>query len=481
MQQTMQRILNNSLAMGASYVADKMLYLIFYAYLARVLGDIGVGKFSFASAFTALFAILIDFGLGALLVKDVARDKSRAREYLSNIIVLRIILSVIVMSLVIVVINVIKHETEILWLVYILGLSTVLSSNAGTFMYVFRAFQEMHYMATVNILGRMLSTGAGMYLLYTGQELVPIALSFLGGSLFSLLLSCFIVRRKFTMFNLEMNLGFCKFLLKDSLPFTLNMISIALFSQIDTVMLSMFEGDAAVGWYSTAHSLAYSVLAIPFIYGTVLFPVYSQFYEQKRYLRVAFEKSFKYFLLLGLGLSLFVSMFSMQIVLTIFGTEFANSVVILAIMIWVSPLLFYRWVYITMLGAIDKQVIVSKILVSLALLNIVLNALLIPPLGGIGATIAALITETVGVSAGFYFIYQYIPGITIKRLIPKAIAAACLFSGFLLVLSRYNFSIFLLTPVSVLAYLVILVLMRVFDAEEINLLKSAFRGKAIAR
>ena len=477
----LQKILKNSFAISSSYAIDKVLYFIFYVYLARVLGDVGIGKFSFASAFTFSFSMLVNLGLGTLLVKDVARDKTKAREYLDNVLTLRIVLSLIVLLLIVVVINVVKEEVETLWLVYIFGLSAVLGSNAETFVSVFRAFQEMHYAALVSMLIRILAIGLGIYLLYAGYGLIPIAVSFLLGDSLGLLLSCVIVQRKFTTFSPGMNPGFCKFLLKNSLPFALNTVSIALFIRIDTVMLSIFEGDAAAGWYSTAHSLVYSALMIPFTYTTVLFPVFSQFYGQKHYLRFAFERSFKFFLFLGLGLSLFVSFFSNQIILTIFGAGFTNSITILAILVWVSSFLFFRYIYITMLGAIDKQVIVSKILVSLALLNIVLNALLIPPLGGIGATIAALITETVGVSAGFYFIYQYIPGITIKRLIPKAIAAACLFSGFLLVLSRYNFSIFLLTPVSVLAYLVILVLMRVFDAEEINLLKSAFRGKAIAR
>lgn len=51
-------------------------------FIARYLGDIGYGKYSFAVAFTALFSVLSDLGLSTLTIRDVAQDRSLANKYL---------------------------------------------------------------------------------------------------------------------------------------------------------------------------------------------------------------------------------------------------------------------------------------------------------------------------------------------------------------------------------------------------------------
>ena len=83
----------------------RVLSLIFIIYVARFLGDVGFGKYSFAFAFTNLFVIISYFGLNMVTVREVARDKSKADKYLGNVAVIRFILSIITLAIIVLSIN----------------------------------------------------------------------------------------------------------------------------------------------------------------------------------------------------------------------------------------------------------------------------------------------------------------------------------------------------------------------------------------
>ncbi|MGB2840861.1 MAG: oligosaccharide flippase family protein [Halobacteriota archaeon] len=62
-------------------VIGSILSLVLSIFIARSLGDVIFGKYSFALAFTAIFAVFSDLGYNTLLIREVARDKSLASKY----------------------------------------------------------------------------------------------------------------------------------------------------------------------------------------------------------------------------------------------------------------------------------------------------------------------------------------------------------------------------------------------------------------
>jgi len=473
-----RKLFSNSLFVGSYFIVQKIGLFIFYIILARTLGDTAVGKFAFASSFVFLFTMFADFGLGTLLVKDVARNRDEAGKYLSNVLSIRVLFSIIVMLLIIFATQLMDLDAEKLHTVYILGISGVVAVITGSYISVFRAHEEMQYESLLRIIKEMIIIGPVVFLLLSGYDLVTIALSFLIGNLITLFLSGLTVRMKYSLTGFKIKLSFCKQLLKYAFPFALNTIAISFFIRVDTVMLSMFKGDAVTGWYNIAHTLVYGLLAIPFIYSIVIFPVMSRYYKRKDYLRYIFEKSIKIFLVLGIGIGVIGFTFSEQIILGLYGQEFFNSILVLKIMIWVCILLFFRYIYMNLLGAMDKQVLSSKILISMAIINIILNTLLIPQFSYLGAIFATFITEIFGVILGFYMIYKNIPNISVLITVGKSFVLAVLFLFLVIVLNMVGLknNLLLALPVYCCSYLGIVFLLKVFDEEEINLLKTAFTG-----
>src|SRR3989338_11593442 len=92
---TARRITANFLSLMGSQVISRVLQLIIFAYLARVLGKDNFAVFSFGLAFSLILVIIADFVLSTLLVREISLNKKEASKYLYNSIIIKSLLSII--------------------------------------------------------------------------------------------------------------------------------------------------------------------------------------------------------------------------------------------------------------------------------------------------------------------------------------------------------------------------------------------------
>ncbi|MBF2053753.1 MAG: oligosaccharide flippase family protein [Candidatus Sericytochromatia bacterium] len=72
-----------------SEVLSRLLGLLFFVLLARVLGDSGLGEYTLPLALAGLLALLLDWGSNSLLLREVAREPDRAGHWLSMALALK--------------------------------------------------------------------------------------------------------------------------------------------------------------------------------------------------------------------------------------------------------------------------------------------------------------------------------------------------------------------------------------------------------
>ena len=140
---TVQRIAKNTAALFAAQVVVAILSLILSIFIARNLGAVFFGKYSFALAFTAIFAVVSDLGYNTLLIREVARDKSQASKYLNNVISMRALMSLVNFAFIVITINVMGYPTDTKNIVYLFGVYTLVVSFSAVFKVTFRAFEKM--------------------------------------------------------------------------------------------------------------------------------------------------------------------------------------------------------------------------------------------------------------------------------------------------------------------------------------------------
>ena len=472
---TSQRIAKNSGFLFLGDAVGRALHLVLIVFIARYLGDVGYGKYAFAFAFTSLFVFFSDLGLSVLSIREIARDTSKAGEYLTNVSFIKLILSLIMIALIVLVINLMNYPKDTTLAVYIIGLIVVFTSFTQFFRSLFRAFERMEYEAITRITENVLVVGVALPVLFFGYGLIELVSAILIAQFFIFLFTLTVLVKKFVRPKLAFDFSLSKQLIKSAIPFGLSAIFITIYFQIDTVMLSVMKGDAVVGWYNAAYQLVLGLMFIPGAFIGSLYPIMSKYFNSSNdSLRITYEKSFKYLLILALPLGIGTTLVADKIILLLYGDVFIHSIIALQILIWAGSLIFLTSLTGHALVSIDKQGINARNMGIGALLNIILNLLLIPTYSYIGAGIATVITELTIFVMHYHYLQRHLHRLPMHRIIPKPLAAA-LIMGIII----YNFdvittNVFIVVLGAILSYGVLLYLFKVFDKDDLQLMRNVF-------
>lgn len=471
---SIRRVMKNAVLLYLAYIFNTLLSFFFSITLARELGDEVFGKYSFAVAFTMIFAVCLDLGFNLVIIRDVAKDKSLAPKYIGNIIIIKSILSVVVFGPIALVISLMDYPNDTTIAVLIFGVSIILTALADVFTSIFTAFERMEYQALVSVLCRMLTVGLGLTALFLGYGLIEIALAVATGSMFNLVSSFIVCIRKFAKPKIEIDFDFLKKIIKLALPITFLSISGIIFTKIDTVMLSVMKGDAVVGWYNAAYNLVLALHFIPDILLTALFPAMAVFSIQSlNSLKTSCEHSMRYLLILGLPIAIGVTLLADRIIPLLYGDEFIPSAVALQILAWDTLLFFLCASLGTVIISINKQNSLMVVGLGCAVFNVILNLILIPPLDYRGAGIATVATGVILLALDFYLVSKYLYRPSLHKIVIKPLIAGALMAMFIIIFTDFNLPALIIT--SAVLYFAVLYLLGWFSQEDYNIIRQIIR------
>jgi O-antigen/teichoic acid export membrane protein len=475
-----QRIAKNTAALTTAEIATAIIGFLFIMYVARYLGVEGFGILFFALAFTAIFGVLIDFGLSPLTIREVARNKALAKKYLGNIAVLKIILSIVTFGLITLTINLLGYPEQTINVVYLIALSVIFTAFSTMFYSIFQAYERMEFVTIGRILNSVLLLAGALFVIGQGLSVVAFASVYLFASAVTLGCSSIISTWKFAKPKIEVDLSFWKETLKQAWPFGLVVVSVNIYYWIDSVMLSLLKGDEVVGWYNAAFRLVLVLGFIPGAYFSSVFPVMSRFYvSSKESLRFTYEKSVKYMLLLAVPIGVGTTLLADKVILAIFGAEYSHSIIALQILIWSMVFIFVSGVFAQLFNSLNRQIIVAKVTGSCALLNVVLNLILIPKYSYVGASIATVATEFTALALAFIWSLRIGYGLSNKKLIDitaKVVIASAIMGAFIFYLR--DLTLWGLVPLSAVLYFIVLYIIRGIDREDTGLLRQVVYPKA---
>ena len=238
-------------------------------------------------------------------------------------------------------------------------------------------------------------------------------------------------------------------------------------------MLSVMVGNSAVGIYNAAYKLIFALLFIPSVFLTSIFPVMSQHFESaKDLLKLEYEKSVKYLFIIAMFLFIYGFVFADKIILIIYGANYAVSIVALETLIFVVPLMFITNLFGSILGAINKQRIITIVTGASALFNITLNLILIPKFSYVGASAATVATECLGFILMFTYISRYFFKISMTQNILKTIFTSILVLIFIYWL-KISVNWIIAAIFGVFAYITLLYILKIITKEDIKIFKKS--------
>lgn len=395
----------NTFSLASAELVTKFLAFLLVIYIARVLGEVEFGKYSFALAFTLLFAFFSDFGLSQLTIREVANKKEDAQDYLGTVSVVKVALSVATIALVAVAINLLGYPHEIVIAVYIAGAYAVINSFNTFLCSFYRAFERMEYELMTRVIEKIVIFSSAVVFLLLGCGFTAVISAFLIGSLVRLGISSVLITTKFTKPQLNFDRSFLRPVLTQALPFGLTTLFVVIYFKIDTVMLSMMVGDAAVGWYNASYNIIEGLVAfIAGSFGGVIFPILAKnFSRSPERLRKIYLQSFQIIFIVGLLIFIFVEVFSSDIIEILYGPDYLISAKVLQIQIIAFLIICVSTVTSTLLNSANMQRIVAIGTGFGALANVCLNYVLIPQYSIFGAAWATVLTELFGFSVYLYY------------------------------------------------------------------------------
>ncbi|MDE4907313.1 oligosaccharide flippase family protein [Methanogenium marinum] len=125
--------IKNTVSLASAELVTKILAFLLFVYIARELGDVEFGKYSFALAFALLFAFLSDIGLTQLTIREVAKRKEDVNRYFGTVSAIKVVLSILTIAIIVVVINFLGYPQETIIAVYIAGAYSVTNSFSISF------------------------------------------------------------------------------------------------------------------------------------------------------------------------------------------------------------------------------------------------------------------------------------------------------------------------------------------------------------
>ena len=414
-----KRTAKNAGILFASNAIAKLLNFFYTVSMARYLGAEFFGILSFAMAFALIFGVFADLGLQTLSVREIARNKTLTGKYLRNIAAIKLILGLIVVIFIAIVLRFTHYPFETVYVIYLISISVLLNSFNNMFYAVYQAHEKMKYIGIANVLNSVLMFSGVIAFIYLKLNIIDFAYVYLLSAILILIFNLInIVRGGFIKLNATKNkedrigdkiedkidFKFWKNLLKNSIPFGLISIFVIIYFKIDSVMLGVMKTDKAVGYYSAAYRLIDVLTAlVPAVIFSAIFPVMSQYLNFNDKLKKIYIFSFKLSLFAGAGIAIFTLLFARYIIIAVYGSGYAGSIISLQILVWAFFVMCISSVTSGLLSSVNKQNIVTVGAGAGALINVGLNLLLIPIYSLNGSAAATVITE---IFMAVLYIYQ---------------------------------------------------------------------------
>jgi len=471
---TVKTIAKNIGVLALSQVITSILGFFLLIYIARYLGEVGFGKYSFALAFTGLFAIIASFGMNNYIIRELARNKERTREYLTNVSVIKLLLSLLTFALIALTINLMKYPQDTTHAVYLFGIYMLLTSFTFTFRSIFQAYEKMEYDAVVMVIEKIILFMLVLFVIFSGYGLIELGFVYIFTGIVAMVLSFSIILIKIAKPKPTINFSLWKTLVIGSIPFALNALFGVLFFQIDTVMLSVLKGDAPVGIYNAAYVPLLALGVIPAVFISAIYPVMSRYFVSSKDTLETFTcLSSKYMAIIGFPIAMGCFILADRFIALFYADQFSASIIAFQILAFFIPLRFVSSITGTLLTSINRQSIRTVSVSLSALFNIVLNAVMIPYLSYIGAGIATVLSEVFLYFVFIYFINKHYKKLELHKQFIKPLVAALMMGGFVFYFKDAN--LFLLIILAALVYFVILYALKTFTQEDKDIFKQVVK------
>jgi O-antigen/teichoic acid export membrane protein len=409
-----QRIVKNSFWIALARFGGSLLRAILIIYSFRILGPSLQGSFSLAMNFILIFSFIPDFGLTAVLIREIIKNQSQRKEILANAflaVFFLLFLSILIINLTKFIF--IKDELA-QTLILILSLFLIFEVLREFLYSLFRAEEKMELQALSYLTTNFLLLLFGIYFLKIKPHPFSLSQAYLMASFLGFLLT-FLLLRKEVIFNyfkfFKSKLVFD--LLNKSWPIGIANFLFLIITYLDSLIVGWFHPPKDVGLYTSVVKLIEFLYFFPAALAMAVFPILSKKDKDD------FQKTISF----GFQLSFFISLpilgglliLSKEIIGFIFGEKYLPASLGLQLISFSLPFNFLLLILIDALIALDKrkELLIYDLIV--VVLNFLLNIIFVPQYSYFASSLITSISSFISLIFALFILKKYVP-LSLKEL-----------------------------------------------------------------
>jgi O-antigen/teichoic acid export membrane protein len=440
--------------------------------MARYLKVDEFGIINFSISLTTIFLIFTDLGLSNLATLEIARNKTIAPKYFSNILIIKLILSIFYFIAICFILIISNFGVIIKYAIIIISISIAISGFNNFFYSVFQGFEKFKYQSFGLIINNIIMLIGIVIVINYNYGLIEIAFTYFITSIIIIIYTLYNIY-KLKIVLIKTDLDFSIKIIKCAIPFGLTYIFVTIFYNISPIILLYFKGETSVGLYSASYRLITIILLIPGVLNIVIFPLLSRtFLISKNILLNIIYQYFKFMFIISIPIILIIILISEKLIIFIYGHEYIDSVIILKIMVISTIFVFLNSAYIKYLEASNRQFIVTKIVCISIVISLIMNIILTYHYGYIGSSISLILNELIT-----FIIYIIICTIIYKEINIKNVYILSLkiitvsFISFIFTII-FKENILIMILLYIIIYLILLNIFGVITKKDWNILKN---------
>jgi len=404
-------------------IVQSLIGIVVWMLTARYLGPENFGLLNYAASVTTFAAPIVYLGLNAVLVHELIKNPQDEGRVMGTSIVMSLASSVMCI-LGIVAFSVIASpgdkEATMVCLLYSISL---VFQAVGLLQYWFQAKLLSKYAVIATLVAYVAVNAYKIFLLVTQKNLYWFAISSVIQFAITSILLLMVYRRKGGV-RFTVSLKTARELFSVSRYYIVSGLMISLFSQTDKIMLRNMLDDTATGYYSAALTCAGIA---GFVFAAIIDSARPGIFEKAKNGSKNFEdaliKLYSVIIYLSLLQCVAIVLFPRTMIRILCGSEYLEAVPVLLVVVWYTIFSYIGSVRNIWILATDKKQYLWIINLLGAVLNIVLNLLMIPSMGAVGAALASLLTQAF-TNVGIGFILKPIRGnnrLLFKSLDPRVL------------------------------------------------------------
>ena len=372
------------------------------AYLARTLGVEGFGFIGFVTSISAYVMLFANFGIESYSTQRLASDGGMvSKRTLGTIIGTRLLLSILFI-IPFILFGIYYSQTTPTKLFFVFQ-SIVIFAYSFNLQYYFVAVREVKTLAFIR-------TGSAVFILIATYCFImgPSDLQYVAliSGCVTLLFYLWSVRHVFTKLETKFSLprfAEMKTLIRYSFPLGVSALMIQIYQSADIVFLGFTNPGIQLGYYTGAYRIINLVGAVPGLLYLTYVPDLAKITDGH-----SIAKATREYIAVVIGSGIVIVgicfYFSKDLIALILGPQFAPSRTVFQILLLNALLIYVNVALAHLLVAWGENRSYLFVVSSGAVVNIVLNFVLIPLYGINGAAIATVCAEAMVCAAAWYYL-----------------------------------------------------------------------------